>query len=258
MQFDSLVSVIMPAYNSAAYISEAIRSVMQQTYIHWELIVIDDDSKDDTVRLVRQHMQEEQRIVLLENIQNIGPGPSRNAGITSAKGDFIAFLDSDDLWLPAKLEVQVMFMKKHELKMCFSSYYLMDEEGVKLPKMIEALPVLTYSKLLLSNYVGNLTGIYDARGGKVYAPSLRKRQDWALWLKIIKQTGPARSITEPLAVYRIRRGSLSRNKYALIKHNFMVYRSFLNFGRIKSTLYLGRFLWEHFFIKSRQEINLNK
>lgn len=258
MQCDSLVSVIMPAYNSAAYISEAIGSVMQQTYTHWELIVIDDASTDDSILIVKQLMQEEQRIMLLQNFQNSGPGPTRNAGIKAAKGDFIAFLDSDDVWLPAKLEVQLGFMKKHDLKICFSSYYLMNEEGVKLPHIIEALPVLTYSKLLLSNYVGNLTGIYDARGGKFYAPYLRKRQDWGLWLKVIKHTGQARGITEPLAIYRIRKGSLSRNKYALIKHNFRVYRNFLRFGRLKSALYLSRFLWEHFFIKSRQEKILNK
>src|SRR5690606_2128002 len=172
--------------------------------------------------------------------------------------DFIAFLDSDDLWLANKLEKQLRFMKKHNSKMCFSSYLLMNETGTRLPKMIEALPVLTYQKLLLSNYVGNLTGIYDARNGKYYAPELWKRQDWGLWLSVIKQTGPARGITEPLAVYRIRNNSLSRNKYALLKHNYLIYRDFLNLGILKSTISMSRFLWEHFFVKSRQEKLLDK
>src|SRR5690606_526280 len=113
--------------------------------------------------------------------------------------------------------------------------------------------ILTYQKLLLSNYVGNLTGVYDARDEKFYAPSLPKRQDWGLWLNILKNTGPAGGITEPLAMYRIRKESLSRNKYALVKHNYLIYRKFLGFGRVKSILFMCRFLWEHFFVKSRQE-----
>lgn len=249
----NLVSVIMPAHNSAAFISEAIGSVLQQTYSNLELIVIDDASHDETVVIVEDLIKNDQRIVLLKNKQNLGPGPSRNTGIKAAKGDFIAFLDSDDLWLPQKLEVQLGFMAEHNIKMCFSSYLLMNEEGKKLPKMIEALPVLTYKKLLLSNYVGNLTGIYDAREAKYYAPTLPKRQDWALWLNILEKTGPAWGILKPLAIYRIRKKSLSRNKYALFSHNYKIYSKFLNFGRLKSTLYMGRFLWEHFFVKSRQE-----
>lgn len=253
MESAPLVSVIMPAHNSAAFISEAIGSVVQQTHSKWELIVIDDASQDDTVSIVENLSNHDQRIKLIKNIQNLGPGPSRNAGIKAANGDFIAFLDSDDLWLPDKLKVQLKFMKEHNLKMCFSSYLLMNEEGKRLPKMIEALPVLTYQKLLLSNYVGNLTGIYDARDGKFYAPTFPKRQDWGLWLKILKKSGSAKGILKPLAIYRIRKESLSRNKYALITHNYRIYREFLNFGRLKSILFMGRFLLEHFFIKSRQE-----
>ncbi len=254
-----LVSVIMPAYNSAGFISEAIGSVLQQTYPHWELIVIDDASTDTTVSIVDFLVEKDPRISLIKNNKNEGPGSSRNAGIQAAKGDFIAFLDSDDLWLPEKLEIQLQFMKENNLKMCFSSYLLMDEEGRMIPKMVEALPVLTYSKLLRSNYVGNLTAIYDARQtGKIYAQKMRKRQDWALWLTIIKKFGPTRGILKPLAVYRIRKESLSRNKSALIIHNFRIYRDFLNFGRLKSTLYMTRFLYEHFLVKSRQEKTLDQ
>lgn len=254
-----LVSVIMPAYNSAGFITDAIRSVIQQSYPHWELIVIDDASTDITISVVKKMIKDDSRISLIQNQQNLGPGSSRNAGIEAAKGDFIAFLDSDDLWLPEKLKIQLEFMRKHDLKMCFSSYLLMDEESSQSLKYVEALPVLTYRKLLRSNYVGNLTAIYNARQiGKIYAPNMRKRQDWALWLTILKNYGPTRGIKEPLAVYRLRKESLSRNKTALLIHNFRIYRDFLNFGRIKSTLYMTRFLWEHFFVKSSQEKPLNK
>ena len=125
--------------------------------------------------------------------------------------------------------------------------------------MMSALPVLTYEKLLRSNYVGNLTAIYDVRKtGKIYAPELRKRQDWGLWLTILKKFGPVHGILEPLAIYRIRKESLSRNKYSLVKHNYRIYRDFLNFGRLKSIYYMRKFLWEHFIVKSRQEKSLDK
>lgn len=253
-----MVSVIMPAYNSAAFILEAIDSVLQQSYPHWELIIIDDASSDSTAVLVEELVAKEPRISLIKNKINIGPGESRNAGIQAAKGDLIAFLDSDDLWLPEKLEVQIKFMQKNKLVMCFSSYLLMDENGKRNSRWVEALPELTYSKLLKSNYVGNLTALYDARRtGKIYAPKMRKRQDWGLWLSILKKSGPTRGIKEPLAIYRIRKESLSRNKYSLLYHNYKIYRKFLGFGRLKSGFFMGRFLWEHFMVKSRQEKTLD-
>lgn len=254
-----MVSVIMPAYNSADYISEAIGSVLQQTYPKWELIVIDDASKDNTLYIVENFSKQDSRVTIIKNPHNMGPGLTRNAGIEVANGDFIAFLDSDDLWLPQKLEIQLEFMKKHDLSMCFSSYYLMKEGGERIPKIIEALPTLTYRKLLRSNYVGNLTAIYDVnKTGKIFAPLMRKRQDWGLWLTILKKTGPTRGILEPLAIYRIRKESLSRKKYSLIKHNFSIYRDFLNYGVFKSAFMMGIFLWEHFMVKSKQEKTLDQ
>ncbi len=254
MESAPIVSVIMPAYNSAAFISEAIGSVTQQTYPHWELIVIDDASTDTTGRIIQDVSEKDSRINLISNINNQGPGSSRNAGIKAAKGDFIAFLDSDDVWLPDKLAFQLNFMEQHDLHMCFSSYLLMNEEGERIPQVIEALPVLTYKKLLRSNYVGNLTAIYDVRKiGKVLAPNMRKRQDWAMWLTILKKYGPTRGILQPLAIYRVRKKSLSGNKLGLIIHNFRIYRNFLNYGRYKSVYSMGRFLWEHFMVKSMQE-----
>lgn len=254
-----MVSVIMPSHNSAGYISEAIDSVIQQTHTKWELIVIDDASTDNTVSIVEDLSKQDSRINIIKNSTNQGPGFARNAGIKASKGDFIAFLDSDDFWLPKKLEIQLNFMKKHNQYMCFSSYLLMDEQGNRIPRMIEALPFLTYDKLLRSNYVGNLTAIYDVRKtGKILSPKLRKRQDWGLWLTLIKKFGTVKGILEPLAIYRIRKESLSRNKYSLLIHNFKIYREFLNFGRLKSTYLIGRFLWEHFRVKSKREKDLNE
>ncbi len=253
MEHTPLVSVIMPAYNTALFISEAINSVRNQSYPNWELIIIDDASTDTTVSIAENIMIVDPRIKLLKNTHNKGSGISRNLGIKGASGKFIAFLDSDDLWLKHKLEVQVKFMKENDLAMTYSSYLLMNEVGGETNKIVEALPFLTYHKLLRSNYVGNLTGIYDVEKiGKVYAPSIRKRQDWALWLIILRSVGKTKGILQPLAIYRQRRDALSNDKTALLKHNFRIYRKFLDFSLLKSYRYMGRFLWEHFLVKRRQ------
>lgn len=254
---EPLVSVIMPAYNAADYISEAIASVQNQTYKNWELFVIDDVSTDETCSIVENIIKQEPRIQLLKNLKNEGTGVTRNKGITAAKGDFMAFLDADDRWLPEKLDVQIKFMKENKLAMSFSSYHLISENGEFQPKGILALPKLSYKKLLKANYVGNLTGIYDvSKTGKIYSPLLRKRQDWALWLSVLKKVKYAEGIRQPLACYRIRENGISTNKWALIKYNYRVYNSFLNFGPLKSSGYMMLFLWEHFLVKTKQKKKL--
>lgn len=251
MEITPLVSVIMPAYNSARFIEEAIRSVLSQSYTNWELFVIDDASQDETVKVVQNIAKIEPRIKLLQLKTNLGTGAARNKGIEAAAGTFIAFLDADDLWLPEKLQIQVGYMLQEDLEITFSSYYLIGEDGKMLDQIIQALPNLTYEKLLKSNYIGNLTAVYNAsKTGKVYSPLLRKRQDWAMWLTLVKKTGVARGILQPLAVYRKRKNSLSRNKIALVSYNFNVYRRFLGFNLLKSCRYMVLFLREHFFIKN--------
>ncbi|TVZ26291.1 hypothetical protein JM83_1245 [Gillisia sp. Hel_I_86] len=251
-----LVSVIMPAYNSAAYIADAIQSVLQQTHLNWELLIIDDASEDLTISVVNKFQLADPRIQLFQNKSNLGAGVSRNVGIKAAQGAYIAFLDADDLWLPKKLETQLQFMKSHNLAMTFSSYYLVDESGQELPKKVQALPVLYYKKLLKSNYVGNLTGIYSVgKLGKIYSPTLRKRQDWALWLTILKKIESTKGISEPLAKYRIRENSISNNKTALLKYNFLIYSEFLKYNKLKSLLRMGVFLKEHFFVKKKQVVS---
>ncbi|MDT0689627.1 glycosyltransferase family 2 protein [Salegentibacter sp. F188] len=249
----TLVSIIMPAYNSAEFITEAILSVQKQTYSNWELLVIDDASKDFTLSKVRTHAKEDPRIKLFENKKNKGTGYSRNKGIKAAKGDFIAFLDADDLWKVNKLEMQLEFMKSNELSVSYSSYERITENGQKRNEIIEALPYLTYEKLLKANYIGNLTGMYDVvQLGKIYAPEVRKRQDWALWLEAIKKGGTAKGLKEPLALYRLRRNSVSGNKLEMLGHNFNIYYRVLGFSFFKSLKYMGIFLKEQLVVKTRQ------
>lgn len=248
-----LVSVIMPAYNSEAFISEAIRSVIDQTYPNWELFVIDDASSDSTLKIIQDYSGKDDRIHILKNSSNKGTHQTRNKGIEAATGDFIAFLDADDQWKPEKLQKQLEIISREDIAACFSSYDLISENGRPLNKKVEALPVLTYEKLLKANYVGNLTGIYNVKVlGKIYCPEIRKRQDWALWLKVIEEGGPMEGIRDSLAIYRIRKNSISNNKFEMLKYNFLVYNQVLGYGFIDSFWKMLVFLNEQFFVKSRQ------
>lgn len=257
---NKLVSIITPLYNSEQFIAETIESIISQTYKKWELILIDDCSSDATLDIIKPYLKPYLNIQIVTNKVNRGAAFCRNKGIDRAKGDYIAFLDADDLWLPEKLEKQLLFMQSEDLAVCFSSYDLIDENSTPLNKCVKALPILTYEKLLKSNYVGNLTGIYNAKKlGKIKSPNLRKRQDWLLWLAAIKTSKkPAKSIQEPLALYRVREGSMSSNKYKLVKYNFLVYKKGLGFSWLKSIKCMGVFLYEHFFVKSKQVVIINE
>ncbi len=257
---EPLVSIITPTFNSQDFLAQTIDSILDQSYKNWELILIDDASTDNTINLIKDYISKHSNISLIQNNTNQGAGVSRNKGINAAKGDFIAFLDADDLWLPNKLEVQINLMVKNKLDVCFSSYDLIDESGNKLFKRVNALSELTYKKLLRSNYLGNLTGVYNCKSlGKIPSTKYRKRQDWLLWLQAIKESGkPATGIQESLALYRVRKNSMSSNKFDLIKYNYQVYSKGLGFSTFKSLGYFILFLYEHFFVKSRQISNLPK
>jgi glycosyltransferase involved in cell wall biosynthesis len=257
---NALVSIITPMFNSEAYISDAIKSVINQTYKNWELLLIDDCSTDKTLEIAQSFLDKYPNIKLLINPTNLGAAITRNRGIEAAKGDYIAFLDGDDLWKPEKLQKQLDFLDMEDCDVCFSSYSLINEQGNLLNKEVKALKILTFQKLLKSNYIGNLTGMYNAKVlGKITSPNLRKRQDWLLWLTAIKKSGkPAKGIQESLAYYRVRKDSMSSNKLHLIKYNYLVYRKGLGFSTLKSVYSMLVFLKEHFFVKSKQIISTNK
>jgi len=248
-----LVSVIMPAFNAENFIEAAVSSVISQTYSAWELFIIDDASTDATLSQAEKLAKQDSRIKIIRNKKNSGAGISRNNGIKAAQGDFIAFLDADDQWKPKKLEIQLEAMQQQDAAVCFSSYQQINENGSSRNEIIEALPILSYQKLLKSNYLGNLTGIYNVKKlGKIYAPEIRKRQDWALWLEALKKGGPAIGIQRCLAKYRIRKGSISGNKLEMLKYNFNIYHKVLGFSFPKSIGYMLVFLKEHFIIKPKQ------
>lgn len=258
MEDYGLVSIITPSYNSSQFIGETITSILSQTYQHWELLITDDCSKDNSVEVIKKYAQQDSRIKLLELHKNSGAGVARNNSIKYANGRFIAFCDSDDRWTPTKLAEQLSFMVNGGYSFTMTSYHCCDEKNIKLndvtcPKKVSLIDIL------IDDEIGCLTAIYDAkRIGKFYMPTIRKRQDWCLWIDIIRKSGPAYGIQRPLAIYRKRNSSLSSNKINLLKYNYRVYHEFLEYNTIKSALFLGCLFLPHYFYKKIKQKILNK
>jgi teichuronic acid biosynthesis glycosyltransferase TuaG len=247
-----LVSIITPTYNAEKFIRATIESVQNQTYQNWEMILVDDASTDETVKIISDFAEKDSRIKLFKFEKNSGNGFARNIALEKAVGKYIAYLDADDLWFPNKLEKQIEFLEENNLHFTFSFYDCIDEEGNSLNRRVEAPINLTYDELFFCNYVGNLTAIYDADYfGKIVIEATQKRQDWRLWLTILKQIQVTKPVPEPLAFYRIRKDSISSSKFKLIKHNFGVYREFHGFNFMFSVLLMTRFLFTQLIIKPR-------
>jgi teichuronic acid biosynthesis glycosyltransferase TuaG len=247
------VSIIMPSYNVAQFITESITSVIKQTFAHWELIIIDDCSTDDTVKRVEE-FQFDPRITLVKNEKNMGGAGSRNEGIKLAKGRYIAFLDSDDIWKNDKLELQLNFMEQNNYGFTFTSYSTMTEEGHNKGK-IETPQKVHFSKLLKHNYIGCLTAMYDTSiFGKIYMPLVRKRQDFALWLELLKSFDYAYGLNVNLGSYRIRTGSLSKSKIDAFKFYWIVLRDVGNCGSINAAYNITCYLFIVFLKKKNVDL----
>jgi len=233
------VSIVTPLYNSAAFIADTICSVQAQTHRNWEMIIVDDCSSDHGAKIVRSYADNDKRIKLVSLKENCGAAVARNKAIEVASGDFIAFLDSDDLWKPKKLEKQLSFMISNNYSFSFTSYEIMDDGGTSLQKIIKADKLITYKKVLRRNPIGCLTAIYSVNTlGKIYMPLIRKRQDQGLWLKILRDGTIAYGLNDPLAIYRLRKDSISSNKLDLVKYQWQLYRDIENLGLLKSLFYL--------------------
>ncbi len=220
-----VVSVIMPCYNAEAYLPESIESVISQTFHNWELLVIDDCSTDNSAEIVRTYASKDERIRMLRTEKPSGSATvPRNIGIQKAQGRYIAFLDADDQWFPEKLEQQLPLFEAPEVAVVFSNYEKMDSEGKRSSRIVKAPALLTYRKLLQSNAIGNLTGIYDTeKAGKKQMPDLH-HEDYAFWLSILKQGFVARNTNTVLAAYRAAGKSLSGNKFKAMAWTWKIYR----------------------------------
>ncbi len=254
-----LVSIITPCYNSAKYIAATIESVINQTYGNWEMIIIDDDSIDNTTQIINQYIEKDRRIKLIKLSKNRGTAIARNIGIETAKGRYIAFLDSDDLWLPEKLEKQILFIKENKLPLTFSSYFLIDSNE-NIIGIIKVKNKITYKNLLKkSSFIPTLTGVYDVSYfGKVYMENFKKAEDYTFWIKIMEKVKIAYGIKEPLAKYRVYPKSRSFNKFEAAKQQWLIYRNFLKFNMLKSSYYFMHYAFNGIKVWSKIWIRLLK
>ncbi len=235
---NKLVSIITPNYNSEKFISHTIKSVINQTYKNWEMIIVDDVSTDNSLNIITSFCKIDSRIQLHKLPENLGAAIARNKAISLAKGNFIAFLDSDDLWLPQKLELQLNFMLKNNFSLTHTSYEVIEENGRNTNKIIKCKHKLDYNRMLFSNEIGCLTAIYNRDIlGKIYMPEIRKRQDYGLWLKILKSEKYAFGLSDVLAKYRLRNNSISNNKVEMLKWNWNLYKNVEKLSYFRATYY---------------------
>tara|TARA_R110002020_G_scaffold336426_4_gene551804 strand:+ start:73085 stop:73828 length:744 start_codon:yes stop_codon:yes gene_type:complete len=234
----NLVSIITPVYNSDKFLANNIASVQAQTYSNWEHILVDDCSTDNSADIILEYASKDSRIKYIKLQKNSGAGIARNTAIKAAKGKYIAFLDSDDLWHPEKLHMQIGFMEANNYHFSFTDYDMVNEAGQKISKLIKAKPVVTYKTALYKNPIGCLTVIFDVDFfGKQFMPAIRKRQDYALWLKLLKKTN-GYGLGECLSSYRIGNDSISSNKFNLLKYEWKIYREEEGLSFFKSCFYL--------------------
>lgn len=247
------VSVIMPSYNTGKIICESIDSILSQTYTNLELLISDDRSSDtETIEILKDYASKDSRVKVFFLEKNGGAGIARNNSIQQATGRYIAFCDSDDRWLPEKLERQLAFMQEKNCCLSFTSYFTCTYDGTIKGKVIVP-KTLTLSQEKKDNKIGCLTAIYDTqKHGKFYMPTIRKRQDWALFLNILKQCHQAYAIQEPLAIYRDVPGSISSNKLNLIKYNAKVYQEVFGYSSFQAYAYLAIFFFPTYFTKKFQ------
>ncbi len=240
-----LVSIIMPLYNCKKYIAETINSVLSQTYNHWELLVVDDYSKDNSVEIVKEFAQKDARIKLYEFKRNSGVSTARNKAIELAKGRYIAFLDSDDIWLPKKLEKQIAFMEETNTALSYTGYAVIDEKSNEKGKFIPPKN-LTYSDLLKTCSIGCSTVIYDEeKAGKHFLKNVG-HEDYALWLEILKEQQSVFGITDVLSKYRLVSGSVSNNKLKTAKYQWKIYRKVEKLSWLKSCYYFVHYAFYGF------------
>ncbi len=237
-----LVSVIMPTYNCGKYIVESIESVVKQTVTDWEIWIVDDCSTDNTYEVLSSYLDRYPNIHYHCLEQNGGPAVARTEGMKRATGKYVAFLDSDDIWYPEKLEKQIAFMERNGVNFSATAYAQMDEDGNNLGIICTPPKKMNYKKCIrLSNPIGNLTVIYNQEAlGKFEVPMIKKRNDFALWLQILKKTDYCYGIEEVLGIYRLgRTGSVSSNKLTQAKYHWQLYHEIERHNLIRSCYEMG-------------------
>lgn len=235
---NSLISIITPCYNSNKFISETIQSILNQTYLNFELIIIDDNSTDNTVEIVKSFTSKDSRVKLIQLELNSGAAVARNIGLENSKGRFIAFCDCDDIWFENKLEYQICFMLEKSIPISFTSYQLINDKGESMNKVINAIDKITYSEYLKNTIIGMSTSIIDTSLVKEFRfENIRTRQDTMLWITLLKRGHMAYGIKEVLVKYTVRSNSISANKFKAASKVWDLYYNMEKMGLFKSSYY---------------------
>lgn len=230
-----LVSIIVPVYNAEKFLEETIKSVQEQTYENWELLLVNDCSKDNSKKIAKKYLSKKIKWIDME--KNSGAALTRNKGIEESTGEFLCFLDADDLWDKNKLKKQVAFMKKHKYEFSFTGYEFADEEGKPNGKKVSVPEKITYKQALKNTTIWTSTVMLDmSRLSKeeAYMPNVRRGQDTATWWKILKKIDCAYGLNEVLSYYRRTNESLSANKITALKRTWNLYRNVENLGLLSS------------------------
>ena len=233
-----LISIITPAYNAEKYIGSTIESVLSQTYQNWEMLIVDDCSHDNTVKVVEEYCNIDTRIRLIKLSQNQGVAGARNTALSQAKGEYIAFLDSDDMWMPRKLDRQYHFMEENDYVLTYTSYQKYISDTNEKGKIICVPKKMTHNAIFYNTAIACLTVMINkSKVGNFQMPMLTHSEDQCTWQSILAKGYSAYGLNENLALYRVSDNSLTANKGKSAKRQWDVYRKYYGFSILKSSIY---------------------
>jgi glycosyltransferase involved in cell wall biosynthesis len=239
---EELVSIITPLYNSKDFLEDTINSVLRQSYRNFEMIIVDDSSNDGSCAIAETYTKKDKRIILIRLKQNCGVARARNVAIEASNGRYIAFLDSDDLWLPEKLEKQIAFMREKKAVFTYTAYRIIDEKN-NMGGIVSVPARIDYKGLLNSCVIGCLTAMYDIESiGKQFMPEVDK-EEYILWLRILKAGNVAHGLNEPLALYRVRSNSISHDKLNAARCQWNIYRKVENLSLLRSVYHFTSYAY---------------
>ena len=238
----NLISIVVPVYNASRFLDETIKTVREQTIDNWELIFVDDCSTDNSDEIIKQYMKIDKRIKYFKQDQNGGPALARNRGIDEAKGNFLCFLDADDMWDKDKLEKQLNFMLEKEVAFSYTSYEFATFDGIPTGKKVKAKEVLTYKEVLKNNIISTITVMFNLNlinKELIKMPNLKYVEDTATWFKILRNGFKAYGLSDVYSYYRRTSNTESSNKFKTQKRLWNLYRKEEKMGFFKSLYTLG-------------------
>lgn len=237
-----LVSIVTPAYKAAAYVTETIRSVQAQTYGNWEMLIVEDGSPDDTWKVVAEQAAADPRVRLIRQ-DNAGPAMARQKALDHAKGRYIAFLDSDDLWVPEKLDRQLAFMRERGAAFSFTAFRRITADGGATGRLIEVPAEMTYRRLLGNTAIATSTVLIDREKTGPFAMTKTYYDDFVLWLGLLKRGHVAHGFNADLMRYRVLGQSVSRNKWRSMKMVWQTYREIEGLGPLAAGAAFAGYAW---------------